>query len=573
AEQDQRRLGLTRDGLLQDRARAGGDRIGELEKLAAEARIEAESRRARRAGFDDRVRDAGLEPVHDAAAFAALGGALASAKERLQRQESELRRALAGHIGTLNDVGRESEATRAELASLGSRTSNLPSGQLTIRAQLCADLGIAEGELPFAGELLDIADEHQAWRGAAERVLRGFALSLLVPQQHYERTARWVNERRLSHRGHDGRTTGARLVYERVSARRVTLVPATGSGDALVLADCLEVKDGPFADYLRNELVRRADHRCAETLAEFRAEQRAVTRQGQVRSGARHEKDDRFRVDDPRNWVLGWVNERKIAALTEQLLQQQNQWTAAEQARDRVEAERAQVNARLSTVASLGVYASWAELDHEEATARATAADAERERLLAGSSALAEIERRLAEADEEIAALADRLNRLHGDIGRLDDRIRRDTDLRDDDEAFVNGCGDTELAAARQTYPALRKRLGAKLPTRPGECQPASDSMTTELQNQVDRTIRELNGYTTSLLQYMGEVRRRWPESTTEMDASIAALPDFRQFHERVASDDLPKFEADFKQELNKNTIRELAGFNNWLNRQADEIQ
>ncbi|NMD46357.1 MAG: hypothetical protein GYA85_06290, partial [Propionibacterium sp.] len=274
-----------------------------------------------------------------------------------------------------------------------------------------------------------------------------------------------------------------------------------------------------------------------------------------------------------RNWVLGWVNERKIAALTEQLLQQQNQWTAAEQARDRVEAERAQVNARLSTVASLGVYASWAELDHEEATARATAADAERERLLAGSSALAEIERRLAEADEEIAALADRLNRLHGDIGRLDDRIRRDTDLRDGDEAFVNGCGDAELAAARQTYPALRKRLGAKLPTRPGECQPASDSMTTELQNQVDRTIRELNGYTTSLLQYMGEVRRRWPESTTEMDASIAALPDFRQFHERVASDDLPKFEADFKQELNKNTIRELAGFNNWLNRQADEIQ
>lgn len=573
AEQDQRRLGLTRDGLLQDRARAGGDRIGELEKLAAEARQEAESRRARRAGFDDRVRGAGLEPVHDAAAFAALGGVLASAKQRLQRQESELRRALAGHIGTLNDVGRESEATRAELASLGSRTSNLPSGQLAIRAQLCADLGLGEDELPFAGELLDIADEHQVWRGAAERVLRGFALSLLVPQQHYESTARWVNERRLTHRGHDGRTTGARLVYERVSTRRVTLVPATGSGDVLILADCLEVKDGPFADYLRNELVRRADHRCTETLAEFRAEQRAVTQQGQVRSGARHEKDDRFRVDDPRNWVLGWVNERKIAALTEQLLRQQKQWTAAEQARTQVEAELAQVAARLGTVESLGVYAAWAELHHEEATARAVTADAERERLLAGSSALAEIERRLAEADEQIATLGDRLNRLHGDIGRLDDRIRRDTELRETDEAFVRRCTDAELTAARETYPALRKRLGSKLPARQEDCQAASDSMTAELQRQVDRIGKEIGGYVQSLQGYMGEVRRRWPESTTEMDASIAALPDFREFHERVASDDLPKFEADFKQELNKNTIRELAGFNNWLNRQADEIQ
>ena len=42
---------------------------------------------------------------------------------------------------------------------------------------------------------------------------------------------------------------------------------------------------------------------------------KAVTREGQVRSGERHDKDDRHRVDDPRRWVLGWANERKIAAL------------------------------------------------------------------------------------------------------------------------------------------------------------------------------------------------------------------------------------------------------------------
>ncbi len=39
-----------------------------------------------------------------------------------------------------------------------------------------------------------------------------------------------------------------------------------------------------------------------------------------------------------------------------------------------------------------------------------------------------------------------------------------------------------------------------------------------------------------------------------------------------VAHDDLPKFEAEFKDQLNKNAIQELASFNNWLVRQASAI-
>ena len=39
-------------------------------------------------------------------------------------------------------------------------------------------------------------------------------------------------------------------------------------------------------------------------------------RPGQIKgAGGRHEKDDRFRIDDRRRYVLGWTNERKIDAL------------------------------------------------------------------------------------------------------------------------------------------------------------------------------------------------------------------------------------------------------------------
>lgn len=46
-----------------------------------------------------------------------------------------------------------------------------------------------------------------------------------------------------------------------------------------------------------------------------------------------------------------------------------------------------------------------------------------------------------------------------------------------------------------------------------------------------------------------------------------------RALHERVLRDDLPQFEEEFRRQLNTNAVRELAQFNAWLRRQADEIR
>ena len=54
-------------------------------------------------------------------------------------------------------------------------------------------------------------------------------------------------------------------------------------------------------------------------MAEFRRLPRAITKAGQIKgSGGRHEKDDRFRIDDRSRYVLGWSNQRKLDALLDQ---------------------------------------------------------------------------------------------------------------------------------------------------------------------------------------------------------------------------------------------------------------
>ena len=50
-----------------------------------------------------------------------------------------------------------------------------------MRSALCAALDLPEDDMPFAGELLQVREDERDWEGAAERLLRNFGLSLLVP--------------------------------------------------------------------------------------------------------------------------------------------------------------------------------------------------------------------------------------------------------------------------------------------------------------------------------------------------------------------------------------------------------
>lgn len=565
AESEQRKLNHEREALIEERAKVGGDRIGELERLVDEARVQAETRRHTRTLFEAAVADAELEPVADNVAFSAMAALVAAERPRLTTAKRDLDAATVDAIGRERECQRKSDGITAEIASLEQRTNNLPHEQVAVRAELCEALGLTPEDLPYAGELLDVYDEHADWRGAAERVLRGFALSLLVPQRHHDAVAGWVNARRLTVAGR-----GAKLVYERVPQHRVRLQPT--AQDGLLLADCIDVREGQFEQYLRNELMKRADFRCAATLDEFLGQRRAVTREGQVRSGDRHEKDDRHRVDDPRRWVLGWVNERKISALRTELAELEADREQATTEAAALGRQRDAVQHRLDALLRIEGFRSWADLDVEEAEARAKQHDAERNRLQAGSSRLAEITRGLERNAEAIAAVTDLIKKLTGALATTAATMQRAQQDRARDDEFVAAHTAEQRDTARASYPALDDRLGTNRPRRAADCAETETTLSTDLHRRIERLTRELNGHGLNLGQHMAAVLSRWPELRADMDANVDARGDFLVFRDRVATDDLPRFESEFKEQLNKNAIQELAGFNNWLVRQASAI-
>ncbi len=295
----------------------GGERLRQIPLLIQNHQSQAEAKRAGNRRYHEALREAGIdEEVLDQPTFVAVRAKTPSLLRDISQQvakHSEGRDALVLECGGVKTTLREDED---ELRALAQRQGNLPEWMAALRRNLCADLGLPEKDLPFAAEIISVKPEERAWESSIEMVLRGFALSLLVPQRYYHIVSRHVDAKRVA----DDHGRGQRLVYLRVGER-------TGPSRGLPLHDQslvrkLALRDGhPLLPWVKAELEERFDFLCCDTLDEFQAaDGLAMTHNRHVKyRGVRHEKDDRDKIADPRYFVLGWDNREKRRRLAEEV--------------------------------------------------------------------------------------------------------------------------------------------------------------------------------------------------------------------------------------------------------------
>ncbi len=550
-------------GLREVRAGLGGGRLGYLEDLLPSRERERDQRQAAASRLNVHLADAGLDPVGSAAELPRRLAEVHEALGRAATNEATLREQQTSQEADRRELGVRSRRINDELVSLRARRSNVPKEFIDLRERLCTATGLDEDELPFVGELVQVRADERRWQGAAERVLRGFGLSLAVQEQHYAIVSSWINDNHL----------GARLVYLRVRDSRSRRGGAPLSSrhdlppDAEPLFDKLEVSDTALRGWVTAELHRRADHACVESMSQFRRLDRAVTLTGQVKSGDRHEKDDRRRVDDPSNYILGWSNAQKVDALVEQATAvHRDQTRCAEQAA--VTATALEVCTRhRSALDKATTVTDPDQVDWWSVVTEIDALEREKRHLEASSTELAQLTAELDAVEGEIEQAQRAEHQIIATLGSLRDRFgRAGGEIERLDEAFIGQAEpDPDLAAAAQ------KRLGDV--REPADCDRAVASASEELAEQErivgDRIRRAEN----AAVRLMGDFRREYPAETSELDDSIHSAGEYRQLRDRVASDDLPRFEADFKKALNTETIREIATFSAQLRRQQDTIK
>jgi uncharacterized protein YPO0396 len=379
-DKTRRNLNGRRDDLKQDIARNGGERI-ERVRSSLEACCRDRAERERRASeYDRHSREAGLAEARDGQAFLANQRQAALLASAAEGRVADLRQRAIDAGVRLQAAAKEREAVASEIEAIRARRSNIPADFLRLRATLCGATGIDEADLPFAGELLRVRSDERAWEGAIERVLRGFGTSLLVPDVHYSAVSAWVDANHL----------GTGLSYFRAKDSKAGRASA-GPGS---LVRKLEFKHGePLAPWVEAEVARAFDLACCDSLEEFRREPKALTRFGQVKGGPRHTKDDRRRIDDRTQYVLGWANTEKLAALQRalQVIEERAQADAATCAAAKDEEERDQ--RLLASLHALAAHQCFGDLDWRASVVEQERLEAELTALESASDVLRTLER------------------------------------------------------------------------------------------------------------------------------------------------------------------------------------
>jgi uncharacterized protein YPO0396 len=553
---DEKRLELERAG-------HGGHRLAEIERELADTAAARAARQEKAERYGELLARAGMDPVQTAEQFAARQRQVAAAAAAVSEEQADSQNRLTEAAVEAKSRDAEAAELNAELRSLQSRQTSIPKRSLDLRRTLCDQLGLAETDLPFAGELIQVRPEEADWEGAAERVLHGFALSILVPDGEYPAVSDWINDHHL----------GTRLVYYRVPA---SVSAGPGAPPGHLLSAKLDIKDGPFYPWLERELDRRAGYECVDTMAEFRRVPRAITKAGQFKGGGgRHEKNDTHRIDDRSTYVLGWTNQRKVDVLLARAaaVQRRQHQVAADQKKHRD--ALAAASQRGQALAVLAATTDFADIDWESLVSKIESLAREKQTLEQASKELERLSRELDRVQRDIEEAAGKQETLTGAIGSLGNEIETAYRGLADADAVL-----TEPACepARAHFAAIEARLAkpplADLPAdSPARCDRCEAAARQHLDAAIERLRVRQTGLGNKIVARMGEFRTAYPVETAEFDDSVLSAAGYRDLHQRLARDDLPRFQTQFKTYLNTNTIRDIAGFHSQLGKQRELIR
>ncbi|MGE3848503.1 MAG: ATP-binding protein [Gammaproteobacteria bacterium] len=538
----------------------GGDRLEELAVAIRRLEQDKTQRQQRAERFQGLLARVEAPVPEDEAEFIALRAGIDARTEALREQAADLDNRESEQTLLFGKTRESHTELRAEIESLEQRKSNIDSAQIRIREALCAALELEEDELPFAGELLQVRDDARDWQGAAERLLRGFGLALLVPDSHYRVVADWVDRQHL----------GARLVYYHVRPRKAS--PAAGLHAQSLVRKLVIKPDSPHYEWLEQELRARFDVACCDTPDQFRREARALTRAGQIKDpGGRHEKDDRSRIDDRSRYVLGWSNADKLRALRDH--RRRLEVTLAGQAGELVQlkAARKELQGRLETLAALEMFTHYTDIDWQGVARQVAALVDERARLEAASDALQVLARELAAAQERTRELERKRADALGRRGELKAKTETAQAQREQSAAVWDETPLTEPQTAAQD--AWRAQALGEHQLSVESCDNREQELRRWLQDRIDAGDKRLSRLTESIVNAMRGFAEEFKAETAEMDVSLAALPEYARLLDGLRSDDLPRFEARFKELLNVNTINEVANFNAQLARERETIR
>jgi len=450
--------------------------------------------------------------------------------------------------------------TQAHFDELERRRVLIDPDFLAIRDRVCEEFHLDPAELPFAGELIEVKPECEDWHGAIERLMRGFGISLLVPEHHYRAVAGFINRARLT----DRRGRGMRMTFHRIP-KRIDDDPPSPREETVPA--CLNFREEhPMSKWVRGEVFVQFPHRCCRDVAALEAASYGITREGLIRGGTRHIKDDRREIHDRTAHVLGWSPEKKLAALAAEIKRLEHRLRELEVREAALRREAKEARDGVTVLEGLVSITAYSAIDLSGGLGQLERLKEEKAGLESRSEDRLQLEGKLRAAKKSVEDLRGQKSALEKQQAVQEAEAGRHRKRREDLARDMPSFSDLPSAEELTLLAEIEDGAALNLDT----VERVSRKVTDTLRNRSSQQQARINSARAGMGAPMQRFLAAFPEDSKDLSAEPDYADDFVRIHTRVVRDDLPVHEDRFRTFLNDNLTQNIASLDAGL---SDEVK
>ena len=490
------------------------------------------------------------------------------AKQKLESRKFELKT-------TQNDLNVQKDSIKKELASLGSRNSNIPLANIELRRNICDAIHCEESELPFAGELLCVAQNELTWQGAIEKLLHNFALDILVSEKLYKKVTEYVKNNNLN----------GRIVYLKTE-ENLSLADSNFPSPQTVPGKLLVKQNHPLTSWITNYVSDNFDYRCTDDIAEFSKADKALSSSGLIKNRIRHEKDDRKNNANSSSNVLGWDNTQKRKDLSSSLDEIENLIDQNTTSLSGIEKQCSESENKIRTLENIAEYNSWSEIDTETVAKQIDKTQHEIKSLESKATDIRDLQKQLDEKEIEKKNVDEQINKINETLGVVKNKLvsinegleshKKNLESLYSDNSIVEKI-QTELKNLHKEYSRLSE------PKSIPELDSNREKIRSELNSKANGCTQRMNGFDIQLATKMGAMINPptslkdqfgdWSSEFNNFGSNFDSLNDYIDFYNRLKKDDLPRYSNQFQEYLHDTMKNDIVDFNQFIQDAKQEIQ
>ncbi|MBE6255836.1 MAG: AAA family ATPase [Prevotella sp.] len=443
------------------------------------------------------------------------------------------------------------------------KNNNNISGRVAeIREMILQEIHAKAEEVPFIGELIRVKNSEKAWENSIEKILHNFALRLVVPEKYYRQVSQYVNSHDLQ----------GRIVYQRYENTASLKSFQFRDYNENSLIEKIEFNPNSiYSEWVKDIIIENYNYICVEDLDEFyRYGEKVVTKEGLIKSTHnKHEKDDRPQINRRENFVLGWDNKEKIAAIKEIVRGlQDDQKQNANDIRE-INTKIKEIGKRKDCFDDIfKLFTKYEEINWEETARTIQEKKEEKENLEAANSKLKELQEQLQKVQTALKTLEDvTIKSKDREIYQIEQVELVTANKRlVEAQSILNTTGVVDVSSFEGSNPDILGINYDNSEERLNSFQSNIKQQEEEKKEEKNRIEREVSALITQFKNPSEEILKKYRDWRSDVhtlpDAqNLHLISDYQTFYEKLKKEDLVRHEQRFNSYLHETLTNQVSSF------------